>query len=52
MKRKILIAIAMLSPVYLLLRLLTRGWVSMAELLIVVTIVILVIALLARRAVT
>ena len=51
-KRKILIAIALVSPGYLVFRLATRGWVSLAEIMIVVTIIILVIALLARRAIT
>ncbi len=52
MKRKILIAIAMLSPAYLVLRLATKGWISLAEILIVITIIILVIAVLARQAIT
>jgi hypothetical protein len=51
-KRKILIAVAMLSPGYLLVRLATNGWVTLADVMIVVTIIILVIAMLARRSLT
>lgn len=52
MKRKLLIAIAMLAPGYLLIQLAGRGWITLADILIVVTIIILIIAILARGAIT
>lgn len=49
MKRKLLILIGLLSPAYMRFRLFTRCQITLAELMIVVTVLI---ALLARRAIT
>lgn len=49
MKRNLLIAVAMLSPGFLLIRLGTVGRVTLAETVIVVTIIVLVIAILAQQ---
>lgn len=52
MKRKLLLLIGLLSPGYLLFRLLTRGQITLADVMIVVTVVVVAIALLARRGIT
>jgi hypothetical protein len=49
MKRSLFIAIAMLSPGFLLVRLAIVGRVTLAETMIVVTIIVLVIGILARQ---